>query len=89
MLADKETFVERWPERLYTLDPNAVSASCSADGKCVATGTVDLRAHSPERNRTSVLTARFSLTFDTSGAPTLVAESSKVLRRSLTEDKDQ
>jgi hypothetical protein len=22
VLADKETFIERWPERLYTIDPN-------------------------------------------------------------------
>lgn len=85
VLADKQTFVERWPERLYTLDPNGLSASCSADGKCTATATVDLRAHSPERKRTSVLTARFSLTFDTSAAPALVAESSEVLRRSIVE----
>jgi hypothetical protein len=83
VLADKETFVERWPERLYTIDPNNLSASCTSDGKCTATGTVALRAHSPERQRTSVLTAKFALTFDTSGAPALVAETSEVVRRSI------
>jgi hypothetical protein len=88
VLADKERFIERWPERLYTLDPDALSASCSADGKCVATGTVELRAHSGERNRTSVLTARFSLTFDTSRAPALVAESIEVLSRRLMTDQE-
>jgi hypothetical protein len=83
VLTDKETFVERWPERLYTLDPNNLSASCSSDGKCVATGTVALRAHSPERHRTSVVSAQFSLTFDTSGTPAVVSETSEVLSRKI------
>jgi hypothetical protein len=79
VLADKQTFVERWPERLYTIDPNNLSASCAPDGKCTATGTVALRAHSPERQRTSVVTAKFALTFDTSGSPALVGESSALM----------
>jgi hypothetical protein len=83
VMADKATFVDRWPERLYTIDPSGFSASCSADGRCVTSGTVDLKAHSGERGMTSVLSAQFSLTFDTTSGMALVSESSQVVKRSI------
>jgi hypothetical protein len=82
VMADKTTFLDRWPERLYTLDPNGLSADCSNDGLCEAKGLVKFHAYSPERDATSVGTAIFDLTFQLRGTISIVSETSTVLTRS-------
>lgn len=83
VMAEKAAFMDRWPERLYTIDPNAISASCASNGTCEATGKVKWRAYSRERDATSIGTAEFRLSFATTGSLSVVSESSEVLSRSI------
>lgn len=81
VMREKTEFVERWPQRTYTLRPG-VSVHCSMSQLCSVHGLVDWRAYSPARNSTSVGTASFTLSFRVGGlAPSLVSETSKVLTR--------
>lgn len=81
VMREKAEFVERWPQRTYTLR-SGVSVHCSMAQVCSVHGLVDWRAYSPARNSTSVGTASFTLSFRVGGlAPSLVSETSKVLDR--------
>jgi hypothetical protein len=83
VLNDKQAFMERWPNRAYSMRPGSISTSCDPrDNSCTVTGIVDWRASSTERNATSTGSARFQLTFSTQGRPTLLSEWSEVLTRS-------
>lgn len=82
VMREKSAFVERWPQRTYTVRPG-VSALCEND-VCRVQGVVDWHVYSPARDSTSVGTASFVLSFDVGGlSPTLVSEMSSVLARQL------
>jgi hypothetical protein len=84
VLRDKREFMQSWPDRAYAIRPGSVSTSCAAsEHTCTVTGIVDWRAHSAARHSTSAGTARFQLTFRTSGYPYLVSEWSEVLARDI------
>ena len=83
VMADKQAFVERWPQRAYSMRPGTVSTSCDPnDGSCTVSGIVDWRTSSIGRNAMSTGSARFQLTFSTIGSqPTLLSEWTEVLTR--------
>jgi hypothetical protein len=83
VMAEKQAFLERWPQRAYSMRPGTVSTSCgSQENSCTVTGMVDWRVMSVERNAISTGSARFQLTFSLQGSqPLLLSEWSEVLTR--------
>jgi len=81
VLADKETFIRRWPERQYAIDPSTVRVDCSNDNICTVKGTVGWQARNPNERRLSEGRAAFVLTFDLSGRIRLLDERTDILER--------
>lgn len=84
VMREKRAFVERWPERNYTLDPSTTSVACNrASRRCTVSGNVSFRCHSQLRNETSSGVAVFSLEilFPEIGRPVILTESSRMLSR--------
>jgi hypothetical protein len=79
-LEQKRLFLERWPERTYTLQPATLSTTCNkTENSCTVTGIVDWRASSKKRKASAEGTSRFQLTFSIGGQ--LLSEWSEVLSR--------
>ena len=79
LLDRKEAFAQRWPERIYAVRNDTLSAKCRSE-RCVVTGTVDWDARGASDART-VGVARFELTLDVRGEPAIVAETGTVISR--------
>jgi hypothetical protein len=61
VLADKLTFIKRWPERNYRIRGDTLVANCDERlAECLVTGIVDWKASSPIRGANSSGSARFS-----------------------------
>jgi hypothetical protein len=61
-MEQKRLFLERWPERMYTLQPATLSTTCNkTDNSCTVTGIVDWRASSKKRKTSAEGTSRFQL----------------------------
>ncbi len=83
ILADKEKFIKRWPNRSYKLDNDQFYVSCLAES-CTVNGKMDWQTNSHQRNASANGTAAFSYTIDfTNGAPVIVAETSTVTKRDI------
>jgi serine/threonine protein kinase len=71
ILAETKRFVQRWPERRYTVRPGSLRTECRPQARrCVLRGQVDWDCRSPARHSHSVGLAGFSLrlVLDASGA---------------------
>ena len=89
ILADKERFIKRWPNRSYNLDNDRFYVSCLANN-CTVNGQVEWQTNSPQRNATANGTASFSYTIDfTNGKPVIVAETSTVTKRDTVNSAQQ
>jgi hypothetical protein len=83
VLQEKDTFLQRWPQRSYELREGA-SVNCTLDGRCVVDGLVDWRNDSAPRKATSTGTARFTLVLVLRGREvSLLGESSTVISRDV------
>ena len=79
VIAEKRSFVRRWPERSYA--PRTIRTACDGDS-CTVRAVVDFRAASPQRGAVSRGAAELVLEVRFSGArPVIVAETGRVLRR--------
>ena len=85
VLADKRRFAARWPERRYAAQPGAIRTSCNAAVKvCIVRATFDYRTQNPARGARSQGIGELVLEISFAEArPVIVAESGRVLRRSL------
>lgn len=81
LMERKESFAQRWPERVYAVQGDTLAAKCGAE-RCVVTGTVAWDARNAPRDARTVGTARFELTLDVRSDPLIVAETGTVLTRS-------
>ncbi|GJE57970.1 hypothetical protein [Methylobacterium trifolii] len=81
LLAEKRQFALRWPDRRY--EPRSTRTACNAAlATCVVHTVVAFRAASPTRGALSQGVAELVLEVSFAGPrPTIVAESSRVLRR--------
>jgi hypothetical protein len=75
VLAEKQKFVARWPERKYTIRADSVAVQCDLI-ICHVSGTVDWDCRSAERHSRSTGVANF--VFDIVGT-TIAAESGSVI----------
>ena len=78
VMAQKRSYVQRWPIRSFAIEPNSLSYSCAAQSDCSVSGVVAWSTSDPISNRQASGTADFHLRFE-SGL--VVSEESKVLSR--------
>jgi hypothetical protein len=83
LFRQKQRFVQRWPERIYTVRPDSLRTACApASETCIVHAVFDFIAMNPARRRRSTGTATLDLVVDVSGPrPVIVAETSRILRR--------
>jgi hypothetical protein len=82
----KRKFVERWPDRLYTVSPGSVSITCDYhDLSCLISSLVQWDCRSISRGERSTGLANFTVRviFPSSGSPRIVSETGSVVSRSL------
>jgi hypothetical protein len=80
VLADKQAYFKRWPERAYRLQPDSVSVVCN-ENICLVSGLYDWAVRSLPRNRKASGTASFSYTIETAAGMKIVGETSEVTSR--------
>jgi len=81
LVAEKRSFVQRWPERRY--EPRAIRTACDAE-TCTIRTIVDFRTANPSRGAISTGAAELVLEVSFTGSrPVIVAETGRVLRRSV------
>jgi curved DNA-binding protein CbpA len=84
VLVDKRHLLERWPERLYEVQPDSVTAQCVAD-VCKVSGLIDWQTRSPRREASAKGIARFEYQIILSGdAFSILSERSSVVRPTRT-----
>lgn len=76
VLKDKATFAQRWPQRVYSVKPGSVTASCA--GKCEMSGIVEWFARNKSTGKTSSGMAEFSFVWNTASLQ-IESETGKVL----------
>ncbi|SFM58584.1 hypothetical protein [Methylobacterium pseudosasicola] len=81
LLAEKRSFVQRWPERRY--EPRAIQTACDSE-TCTIRTIVDFRTANPGRGAISTGAAELVLEVSFAGPrPVIVGETGRVLRRSV------
>ncbi|WP_412104540.1 hypothetical protein [Rhizobium ruizarguesonis] len=76
VLKEKAAFAQRWPERIYSVKPGSVTASCA--GKCEMSGIVEWFAGNRDTGKTSSGMAEFSFVWNTASLQ-IESETGKVL----------
>ncbi|MBY5739882.1 hypothetical protein [Rhizobium leguminosarum] len=76
ILKDKAAFAQRWPERIYSVKPGSVTASCA--GKCEMSGIVEWFARNGDTGKTSSGMAEFSFVWNTASLQ-IESETGKVI----------
>ncbi|RUL97740.1 hypothetical protein [Rhizobium chutanense] len=76
VLKEKAAFAQRWPERIYSVKPGSVTASCA--GKCEMSGIVEWFARNKDTGKTSAGMAEFSYVWNTASLQ-IESETGKVL----------
>lgn len=81
LVAEKRSFVQRWPERRY--EPRTIRTACDAE-TCTIRTIVDFRTANPDRGAVSTGAAELVLEVSFAGTrPVIVGESGRVLHRSV------
>ncbi|MGE8130889.1 hypothetical protein ACQKQD_28295 [Methylobacterium sp. NPDC080182] len=81
LVAEKRSFVQRWPERRY--EPRAMRAACDTE-TCTIRTIVDFRTANPGRGAVSSGEAELVLEVGFAGTrPYILGETGRVLRRSI------
>jgi hypothetical protein len=83
VIADKQRFTERWPQRKYVLTPGTLTVQCSGGLTCTALGYVDWETFNPTTSAHARGAAQYQYTVAWSGdgVPGIVLESSVVVAR--------
>ncbi|MFT8554184.1 MAG: hypothetical protein ABF697_02595 [Zymomonas mobilis] len=83
IIAQKRTYLTRWPIRSYRLLTDTVTHQCNQTNMiCQSMGTLEFDAQSPERKAASHGKASFVLSVDFSGnTPQITSENSQVISR--------
>lgn len=83
ILADKASYINRWSERTYLIEPNSMAVTCGGNAKlCRVTGILDYTASSAKRGASTEGKAAFDLVaYMGSREPVIVGENSRVIDR--------
>lgn len=79
VLAEKATYVDRWPMRSSVVQPDSVVSSCAA-GRCRVSGMYEWQVFDPKRKKQASGSAQFVYEIDMSGLR-IVVEDGKVISR--------
>lgn len=79
VMADKQSYFMRWPERGYHIREDSVMVTC-ANSNCMVSGMYDWIVRSVPRNKQAKGVARFSYTIQLGVNPKVVAEGGEVIR---------
>lgn len=79
VLADKQSYFMRWPERGYHIRDDSVMVTC-ANSNCMVSGIYDWIVRSVPRNKQAKGVAKFSYTIQLGINPKIVAEGGEVIR---------
>jgi hypothetical protein len=81
LLEDKRRFVERWPQRSYTVRPGTFIAQCDGDSRrCTVSGITDWAAAKDNKRTTSAANFYYVVHWGTDGALKIAEETSKVVQ---------
>lgn len=81
LVAEKRSFVQRWPERRY--EPRTIRTACDSE-TCTIRTIVDFRTANPDRGAVSTGAAELVLEVSFAGTrPVIVGETGRVLHRSV------
>jgi len=84
VIVDKRHLLERWPERLYEVQPGSVTVQCATD-VCKVSGLISWQTRSPRRAASASGIARFDYQIIPSGdAFSILSEKSSVVRSART-----
>jgi hypothetical protein len=87
VLLDKRRLLERWPERIYHVQPSSITVQCLAN-VCKVGGLVDWQARSAPRAASASGTAHFEYEVTPSGdAFSILSENSSVVKRDRQADR--
>lgn len=81
IVADKQRYFERWPERSYRIRDESLSVQCQTYALCTVAGVYDWSVRSVPRNRQASGAARFSFMIKVNGKPLVLSEDSQVISR--------
>ncbi|MEI4480655.1 MULTISPECIES: S1C family serine protease [unclassified Phyllobacterium] len=85
VLAEKQKFMERWPNRNYVVQPDSVTVVCSATS-CHLEALVDWQAGSPARKSTPSGVASIAIDWD-SFSGMITSETSSVIKQERPDSK--
>lgn len=80
VLADKETYADRWPMRSSVVHPDSIVSSCSVT-VCRVSGVYDWQVFDPKRNRRAAGSAEFVYDIQMAGVLRVVNEDGKIISR--------
>ena len=88
VLVDKRRLLERWPERIYHVQPGSITVQCLAN-VCKVGGLTDWQTRSAPRATSASGTARFEYEVTLSGddAFSILSEGSSVVKRDRQADR--
>lgn len=79
VVADKQAYFKRWPERTYRIRPSTVDTVCGSS-TCTVTGIMDWKVRSLPRNRQASGIATFRYEVDFSVGLRVISESSRIIK---------
>ena len=83
VLDDKRRFVERWPQRTYTVRPGTLIVQCGDDsGRCKVSGTTDWVAAGEAKRSTGAANFYYAVRAGEGGVLKIAEEASKVVHGS-------
>ena len=89
VLADKLKFMQRWPNRNYSIREDSLTVTCSGTEtiRCTAAGLMDFDASNASKRSTGITSFTYVFTSNNLGPPSLevTAENSSVITRDVTD----
>ena len=79
VIADKQRYFTRWPERGYHIRNDSLMVTCANDN-CMVSGVYDWVVRSIARSKQAKGAARFSYTISLGSEPRIIAETGEVLK---------
>jgi len=79
VLADKQRYFQRWPERSYRIRGDSVLSTC-AGGMCMVSGIYDWTVRSIPRHKQARGVARFNYVISVGDVPKVISEDGKVIK---------
>jgi DnaJ domain len=85
VLEDKRRFVERWPQRSYSIQPGTLDAHCDGQGlRCEVWGMIDWKAANDAKRSRGSASFQYLIRVGTDGTLKIAEEAGKVVKGPIT-----